>query len=77
MKVIEILKISKETLKMLSENDIKTSDVKHIELFSEYETLLTQNMKVTYIVEYLSEKYNVSVAQVYRIISRLKRTIKV
>ncbi len=77
MKVIEILKISKEFLEMLSENDIKTTDVKHLKLYSEYEAMIAKSLKVTYIVEHLSEEYNVSVAQVYRIIKRFKRTIKV
>ena len=77
MKVIEILKISKEILEMLSENDIKTTDVKHLKLYSEYETMIAKRLKVTYIVEHLSEEYGVSVAQVYRIIKRFKRTIKV
>lgn len=77
MKVIEILKISKEILEMLSENGIKTTDVKHLKLYSEYETMIAKRLKVTYIVEHLSEEYGVSVAQVYRIIKRFKRTIKV
>lgn len=77
MKVIEILKISKEILEILSENDIKTTDVKHLKLYSEYETMIAKRLKVTYIVEHLSEEYGVSVAQVYRIIKRFKRTIKV
>jgi len=77
MKVIEILKISKEILEMLSENDIKTTDVKHLKLYSEYEAMMAKSLKVTYIVEHLSEEYGVSVAQVYRIIKRFKRTIKV
>lgn len=77
MKVIEILKISKEILEMLSENGIKTTDVKHLKLYSEYEAMIAKRLKVTYIVEHLSEEYGVSVAQVYRIIKRFKRTIKV
>lgn len=77
MKVIEILKISKEILEMLSENGIKTTDVKHLKLYSEYEAMIAKSLKVTYIVEHLSDKYGVSVAQVYRIIRRFKRTIKV
>ena len=76
MKGIEIVKISKEILKVLSENDIRLSDVNHIELFNDYERMLSEGMKVTYIVEHLSDVYNVSVAQVYRILSRFKRTIK-
>lgn len=59
MKVIEILKISKETLKMLSENDIKMSDVKYLDMYSEYEKMIAKSLKVTYIVEHLSEEYGV------------------
>jgi len=76
MKGIELVKISREVLKALSENDIKLSDVNHIELFNDYEKMLSDGLKVTYIVEHLSDVYNVSVAQVYRILSRFKRTIK-
>ena len=53
------------------------SDVKYLDMYSEYEKMMAKSLKVTYIVEHLSDKYNVSVAQVYRIIKRLKRTIKV
>lgn len=76
MKGIELVKISREVLKALSENDIKLSDVNHIELFNDYEKMLSDGLKVTYIVEHLSDVYDVSVAQVYRILSRFKRTIK-
>lgn len=60
MKVIEILKISKEILEMLSENDIKTTDVKHLKLYSEYEAMMAKSLKVTYIVEHLSEEYGLN-----------------
>lgn len=71
------MKISSDTLYLLSENDIKMSDVKYLDMYSEYEKMMAKSLKVTYIVEHLSDKYNVSVAQVYRIIKRLKHTIKV
>ena len=71
------MKISSDTLYLLSENDIKMSDVKYLDMYSEYEKMMAKSLKVTYIIEHLSDKYNVSVAQVYRIIKRLKRTIKV
>lgn len=77
MTIVELIKISKDTLKALSQNDIKTTDVKHLKLYSEYEAMIAESLKVTYIVEHLSDKYGVSVAQVYRIIRRFKRTIKV
>lgn len=77
MTTVELIKISKDILKALSQNDIKTTDVKHLKLYSEYETMIAKRLKVTYIVEHLSEEYGVSVAQVYRIIKRFKRTIKV
>jgi Mor family transcriptional regulator len=77
MRIIELMKISSDTLYLLSENDIKMSDVKYLDMYSEYEKMMAKSLKVTYIVEHLSDKYNVSVAQVYRIIKRLKRTIKV
>ena len=77
MRIIELMKISSDTLYLLSENDIKMSDVKYLDMYSEYEKMMAKSLKVTYIVEHLSDKYNVSIAQVYRIIKRLKRTIKV
>ena len=71
------MKISSDTLYLLSGNDIKMSDVKYLDMYSEYEKMMAKSLKVTYIVEHLSDKYGVSVAQVYRIIRRFKRTIKV
>lgn len=65
MRIIELMKISSDTLYLLSENDIKMSDVKYLDMYSEYEAMIAKSLKVTYIVEHLSEEYGVSVAQVF------------
>ncbi len=54
------MKISSDTLYLLSENDIKMSDVKYLDMYSEYEAMIAKSLKVTYIVEHLSEEYGVN-----------------
>lgn len=75
MKVAELLKISSGTMKMLSKFDIRMSDYKYLDMFSEYEDLAGKGCKISSVVMCLSEKYSISEATVYRIIKRFKTTI--
>ena len=43
MKVVELVKISIESLKMMSKHDIKLNDWKHVEMFDEYLNMRKNN----------------------------------
>lgn len=77
MRASELIKISTNLLKLLSKYDIKTEDVKYVELYTDYEKMVFKGEKITYIVSFLSDKYKVSEATIYRIIRRFRKTVTV
>lgn len=74
MRTFDLVKISKGILKLLSNLDVKIDDYKYVDLFDEYETMAKNGDKISYIVTFLSQKYNISEASVYRLIKRFKNT---
>lgn len=70
MKVVELLKISKETLKMMSKCELKVADWQFLDLYECYEEMKRNNEKFRYIIAFLSEKYNISESSVKRIVRR-------
>ena len=73
MRIIEILYLNKELLKKIQEAGIKMSDILYVDLFDEYQDLLSKGEKVSYIVATLATKYAVSERKVYDLIKRFKR----
>jgi len=73
MTVFEILNFNRELLKRLSMTGFKLEDCRFIDLYSEYEQMYRNGDKVTYIVTYLSGKYNVSERKVYGIIKHFRK----
>ena len=72
MRIIEILYLNKELLKKIQEAGIKMSDIIYVDLFDEYQDLLSKGEKVSYIVATLATKYAVSERKVYDLIKRFK-----
>ena len=75
MKVVELVKISMEALKMMSNSGIKTEDWQHIEMYEEYEDMRKNCEKFRYIMAYLAEKYNTSESTIKRVVKRLSREV--
>lgn len=75
MKIVELIKISTESLKMMSKHDIKLNDWKHVEMFEEYLDMRSRCEKFRYIMAYLAEKYRMSESSVKRIVKRLSREV--
>ncbi len=71
----ELLKSAATICKILASNKVKTADVCFVPLYEEYERMKGEGHKMTYIVFYLSEKFDVSEAAVYRIIKRMSRGV--
>jgi len=76
MLAIELLKISREILKSLSEVDVRLDDYRHIGMYNEYRELAEQGLKKEYIRRVLAEKYKVSESTVFRVVSRLEKHIR-
>lgn len=51
---------------------IRMEDVQYIELYNDYNRLLDEGEKVSYIVAVLAERYNVCERKVYTLIKRLQ-----
>lgn len=75
MRVADLVKISLPTMEMLSKHDIKMSDCKYVNLYADYEELVGNGSKISYVVAVLAEKYNMSETSVYRLLRKFKRTI--
>lgn len=72
MKVIEILKLNRELLKICRDVGIRLDDVLYIELYNDYNRLLAKGEKVSYIVAVLAERYAISERKVYTLIKKLR-----
>lgn len=71
MKVIELLKIGGELLKMMSRRDVMRDDYRYIPMYEEYHNLRTNGVKHIVAIRMLGEGYGVSTRTVERIIKRL------
>ena len=76
MVVADFVKICSEMMKLLAKYDIRTSDYKYTQLFSEYLRMEKEGLKVSYIVALLAHEYRISEASVYRILRRFKKSVK-
>lgn len=73
MKVVEILKLSRNWLELLQNACIKVSDIKHLEMYEEYQRMIEEGHKISYISSYLSEKFRISERQFFYLIKRLSQ----
>lgn len=71
MKVVELVKISREALKLMSENDVMRDDWRFVPMYEEFQTMRGNGLKYRECIRMLSEDYNVSRATVERAIRRL------
>ena len=74
MKVIEILKLNRELLNICRAVGIRMDDVRYIELYNDYNRLLAEGEKTSYIVAALAEKYGVCERTVMTLSDDSKRT---
>lgn len=73
----ELLKSAATICRILAVNKVKTADVCFVPLYDDYIRMKGEGHKMTYIVFYLSEKYCVSEAAVYRIVKRMGKDIRI
>jgi hypothetical protein len=76
MTVFEILNFNRELLNRIQNAGIRLDDCRYIDLYNEYDTMLRQGEKTTYIVTVLSGKYAVSERKVYDLVKRFKSNCK-
>ena len=68
MKVLDLVKISSESMKMLHENGISVEDYKHLPMLEEYRQMKSIGDKTTYIVSALSDRYGISERKIYKLL---------
>ncbi|MEI3469551.1 MAG: hypothetical protein V8Q76_13095 [Bacteroides intestinalis] len=72
MKVIEILNLNRELLKIFRKVGIRLEDVQYIDLYNEYRELQSKGNKVSYIVAVLADRYGISEGKAYSLIKRFQ-----
>ena len=77
MKVIEIMKLSRNSLELLQKSCIKTDYLKYIDMYDEYTSIVSEGNKKTYAVTYLSDKYGISERQIYYLIRKFEKECKI
>lgn len=75
MKAYEILLLAKPIVEKLVLSDINPKDVKYLEVFHEYNRLKNEGHKVRWIAAYLSDEYDISEPNIFKIIKRLEKDI--
>lgn len=76
MKAVEVLKISGELLKVMSENDIARDDWQYVGMYEEFLHRRAMRQGVKRIVRELAESYGVSVRTVERVRKCLGKDVK-
>ena len=71
MKVVELVKISREALKMMSENDVMRDDWRFVPMYEEFQNMRENGLKYRECTRMLADDYHVSKATVERAIRRL------
>ena len=73
----EIIKMNEQLFKLMKKNSIDIGDVQYLALFEEYKKKKKKKHKVSYIVCFLSDKYDVTERGIYKIIKRFGERVKV
>jgi hypothetical protein len=76
MKVIDLVKFSREMLKTLSENEVKTGDWKYVKMYEEYRHMRETGLKYRYVIAHLAMAYCISKSKIERIVHKFERTVK-
>lgn len=76
MKVIDLLFLGRNLLKIMSKNDIKASDEFFVDIYDEFQQMRENGEKFSVAVMVLSMKYGVSERTISRAIKRLSKDVK-
>lgn len=76
MKIVELLKIARETLKLMSKNDVLLDDWKFVPMYEEYQNMRSMGVKYSETIRMLAEDYNVGKSTIERAIRRLSKVIE-
>lgn len=76
MKAFELLTINQGILQLMKDASLDISDIKYLPMYQDYVRLVKEGHKKTYIVQYLSDEYEISCRNVYRVIEKFSAEVK-
>lgn len=71
MKAYELLNINESLLKVMDSLSLAITDVKYIPVIKEYLKLMGEGNKKTYVVQVLSDKYDIAERTMYRVLDKM------
>lgn len=77
MKVVEILKLTGEIMKILQNSCVKMGDYKFVDLYDQYAEMVKSGQKSSYAVTMLAEKYGISERKVYYLLKHFSKDCKI
>ena len=72
MTIFEILKFNRELLNRLRQYGIRLEDADYIDLFADFNKMVSDGEKVSYAVARLASNYRISERKVYSLIKRFQ-----
>lgn len=75
MTAYELLSMNALALKVMCDKSLNVSDIKYLDLYKEYSLMIKEGHKKTYIMQYLSDQYNISERMVYSVIDKLSSNV--
>jgi hypothetical protein len=75
MKVKDLLFLGGNLIKVMSENGIRPSDIRYVQMFTDYQSMRNDGEKFAVCIAVLSSKYDISERTVTRLINRLSRDV--
>jgi len=75
MKVYELMRAGESLLSKLKEANVNVDDSQYISMHSDYRRLKSEGHKIAYITAYLSNIYNISERNIYRIVDKFEQEI--
>ena len=76
MKAIDILTLAEGIITTLDRNDIKTADVRYVQMYRDWQRMRDEGHKWDWIMYWLGKEYDLSEASVWRILKRMDKDIE-
>lgn len=72
MTIFEILKFNRELLNRLRQSGIRLEDADYIDLFADFNRMVAEGNKVTYIVAHLASRFHISERKVCSLVKHFQ-----
>ena len=76
MKAIDILSLAEGIITTLDRNDLKTADVRYVQMYRDWQRMKNEGHKWDWIMYWLGREYDLSEASVWRILKRMDKEIE-